>query len=292
MIRIFIVGYQRSGTTLLQSLLGAHDMLATFSESHLFKAAFRTWRVYRPVYKRRGPITPKVEKFLHENGLQALGKSDAARALQAIDTRKWVSGIELAEAILTLFDQIAIFQEKPGWLEKTPQHLYYCDLIAAAAPTAHFVHIARQGEDAVASLVVHGPKWKNGHIYASPIRSARLWNTELKRSLKYANHPQHHFVTYEDLTEQTKSEVNRLVGELGLPPNPHLFERYQNIARHVVLPEESWKALNDQSIQKRSTAREVFKESERVKVQEVLNLDLYEWFRQLARGGREFPPES
>ena len=104
MIRIFIVGYQRSGTTLLQSLLGAHDMLSTFSESHLFKKAFRTWRMYRPLYKRRGPITQKIEEFLQKNGLQALCESDAVRSLQAIDKRRWVRGIELAKAILSRRD--------------------------------------------------------------------------------------------------------------------------------------------------------------------------------------------
>ena len=282
MIRIFIVGYQRSGTTLLQSLLGAHDMLSTFSESHLFKKAFRTWRMYRPLYKRRGPITQKIEEFLQRNGLQALSESDAVRSLQAIDKRRWVRGIELAKAILTLFDQIAIAQNKSGWIEKTPQHLYYCDLIAAAEPMTKFIHIARLGEDAVASLVVNGPKWKNGDIYASPIFSARLWNTELKRSLRYAQHQQHHFVTYEDLTQNSIVEVNRLVAELGLPPDPDLFDRYPDIARRVVQPEESWKALNVKPIQKRSTVMEVFSESERAKIKKVLDVGLYERFRRIA----------
>jgi hypothetical protein len=291
MIRIFVVGYQRSGTTLLQSLLGAHDVLATFSESRLFKRAFRYWRLYRPLHKRRGPIAPRVDEFLRENGLQALCESEAVRPFQAIDKRRWVRGIELAEEILSLFDRITIVQNKSGWIEKTPQHLYYCDLIAAAAPMAHFVHIARLGEDAVASLVVSGPKWQ-GYEYASPIRSARLWNSELKRSLRYADNPQHHFVTYEDLTESPLSEVKRLFTELGVPPDPHVFDRYRDVAKQVVLPEETWKALNVQSIQRRSTFTEVFNETERSRVLNVLNAKLYERFRQLSRSGSKFSPPS
>lgn len=283
MIRIFIIGYQRSGTTLLQSLLGAHDMFSTFSESQLFKKAFRPWRIYRPFYKRRGTITQKVERFLRNNGFQILIESDSVRSLKAIDKRRWVREVELAKAILTLFDQIAITQKKSGWIEKTPQHLYYCDLIAKAAPMTKFIHIARLGEDAVASLVVNGPKWKHGDIYASPIFSARLWNTELKRSLRYAQNPQHHFVTYEDLTEHPYSEVKRLFTELGITTDPYVFDRYREIARQVVLPEETWKALNVQSIQKRSTFTEVFNETERSKVQNVLNASLYKRFRQLTR---------
>jgi Sulfotransferase family len=286
MTRIFVVGFPRSGTTLLQSLVGAHEALTTFSESHLFKLAFLPWRMYRPWHKRRNPITPRVEDFLRENGLQALGASDAARSLAALDKRRGGRGVELAKAIVSLFDQIAIAENKSGWLEKTPHHLYYCDLITKASPDAHFVHIARQGEDAVASIVSVGPKWENG-IFASPTYSARCWNEVMKRSLRYAKYPYHHFVTYEDLTMRPEIAVNRLVAGLGLPPDPNLLDRYRDVAQRVALPTEPWKALNDQPIQKRSTFNEVFNEVQRATVQGVLNPELYERFRQLAGSCRK-----
>jgi len=141
--------------------------------------------------------------------------------------------------------------------------------------------VCRPGEDAVASIVTVGPDWEGG-VFASPTYSARCWNEAMKQSLRYAEHSHHQFVTYEDLTERPEIEVDRLLAELGLPPDPHLLNRYHDVAQRVVLPNEPWKALNDQPIQKRSTFNEVFNEIERSKVQRILNPELYERFRQLA----------
>ena len=38
---IFLVGCPRSGTTLLQSLIAAHPLVTSFSESNFFGASFR-----------------------------------------------------------------------------------------------------------------------------------------------------------------------------------------------------------------------------------------------------------
>ena len=38
--RIFLVGVPRSGTTLLQALLAAHEQVTSFTESHFFSQHF------------------------------------------------------------------------------------------------------------------------------------------------------------------------------------------------------------------------------------------------------------
>jgi hypothetical protein len=88
MHRIFIVGYPRSGTTLLQSLLGAHKALATFTESELFVRALRPWRYYRPFHLRRGPIVSRATEFLRNNRSEDLVQSEALQRLKRSGQQK------------------------------------------------------------------------------------------------------------------------------------------------------------------------------------------------------------
>lgn len=46
MIRCFIVGCPRSGTTLLQAMLGAPFKVLTFPESHFFQRSFKGKRAF------------------------------------------------------------------------------------------------------------------------------------------------------------------------------------------------------------------------------------------------------
>jgi hypothetical protein len=207
--------------------------------------------------------------------------SEALQKLKGLDKKKWVRGSDIARAIVNLFDQTGVLQGKFGWLEKSPRNLYYCSLISVSAPDARFVHIARNGRDAVASYVSAAPKWKDGPRWVSPARSARLWNAEMKRSLRYAKHPMHHFVTYEDLVHRPEKEINLLVEQIGLSYDPGLLNRYQETAKRIVRPDETWKQLNVKRIQKRSTFNQVLSARQREKVERILNPRLYEQFKRV-----------
>ncbi len=288
MHRIFIVGYPRSGTTLLQSLIGSHCALTTFTESSLFIRALRPWRYYRPLHLRRDPIGLAAEEFLRENRLDHLVYLEALKELKKLDKKRWVKGIDVAGAIVNLIDQIGLSRHKSGWLEKSPRHLYYCALISESAPNAQFIHIARDGREAVASYVVAAPSWVSGPKSVTPASSARLWNAEIKRSLRYAKHPMHHFVTYEGLVQRLENETDSLVEQLGLSHDSGLLSRYQDTAKLAVRPDETWKSMNVQKIQQQSTFKQVLSAKDRDKVEQILNPGLYEQFKrviQIKRGG-------
>src|SRR5690554_3202573 len=66
MIRIFIVGMPRSGTTLLQSLLSCSPEALSFRESHLFSKIFsKRFGTFHPVV--RAPRATAAQ-FLFDNG--------------------------------------------------------------------------------------------------------------------------------------------------------------------------------------------------------------------------------
>jgi hypothetical protein len=256
-------------------------MVNLFDQISVLLRALRPWRCHQPFHLRRGLIASSATEFLRNHRLEDLVQSEALQRLKDLDNKRWVKGLDIARAIVNLFDQISVLQGKFGWVEKTPRNLYYCDLISESAPDARFVHIARNGRDAVASYVAAAPKWTIGPRWISPARSARLWNADMKRSLRYAKHPMHHLVTYEDLAQRPEKVINRLVEQLSLPFDLGLLSRYQETAKRVVRPDETWKQLNVKGIQKQSTFNQVLNGKERDKVERILNPRLYEQFKRV-----------
>ena len=62
------------------------------------------------------------------------------------------------------------------WVEKTPNHLMYIDDIASYVPEARFVHVLRNGEDVVASIVDADLSQPTRAFRGGVKRWARRWN--------------------------------------------------------------------------------------------------------------------
>jgi len=162
--RVFLVGCGRSGTTLLQSMLASHSRIASMPETWLFVsvAGYMTPRLYgyppSGVKDRLGRILDKTRLRL---GIAAKDGRDSVRNfLREMKREDLMSlfppsgrslGLQL-DACVNILDRIAQDQNRPLWLEKSPLHLGYIDLIERTIPQARFVHLLREGPDGVASI--------------------------------------------------------------------------------------------------------------------------------------------
>jgi hypothetical protein len=143
MRKLFLVGSPRSGTTLLQTILTSQLELFTLKEDPFLSpsASLAAGPLAGPAAARWGAGRCRVRFITANNALE--GSYD------------WAGVRRLADAC-RLFDQLitneAGLRGRRGWLEKTPEHMFFIDEIRRHLPTARFVHILRDGSDVVASL--------------------------------------------------------------------------------------------------------------------------------------------
>ena len=271
--RIFVVGVARSGTTLVQSLLAAHDRLTSFTESHFFSRPFSHLPMLGPVLVRNP--RPGLERFLEENEEAPEVLDDfhlpSARALLPFHTRR------ASRNFLNLLDDLAKRRGKAGWIEKTPRHLLATALIEKVAePAPHFVHVVRDGLETVASLYRASQNWEKAYDLDECVKR---WNAGISLSLALMLDPahaeNHHGVVYEELTAEPERVLSHLLPRLGLEWQPQILERFAEVSQQLITPEEEWKADVGRSIQPSATSQNVLTAEERETVRRGLNRTTY-----------------
>lgn len=298
--RIFVVGAPRSGTTLVQSLLAAHDQLTSFTESHFFSRHFTPLPAIPGLPKAlltRNPV-PRLHAFLAENdeappeAAAWFGESPRESPLSlrfrpglALQTRP------VARRFLRILDQLALRRGKSGWIEKTPLHLRYLpfleslDSLDDPPPRTDFVHVLRDGLEVVASLFKASQSWERAYTLDECIRR---WKTDISLSIlrlgaAIGDRPHDHFILYEELTTRPEPVLQRLLRDLNLPWQPTLLDRYPQTAPALITGEESWKASTASPIRPSSTSQEVLTEEQRERVRKKLGEGFYQELRELLR---------
>lgn len=161
MKRFFIVGAPRSGTTLLQSMVGCAPGMTTFRESHLYSRGL-TLRGGMAL-ALRAP-SANAARFCAENQIAGVmpGLSPLARLRSGA----------VAEYFVRILDGAARAQACKIWLEKMPRHLHYTRWIEARAARftggatgqpVQFIYLVRDGVAVALSLVRASEGWRVHH---------------------------------------------------------------------------------------------------------------------------------
>jgi hypothetical protein len=179
---IFVVGAARAGTTLMQTLLGAHPALATVeTETGIF-----TWQdLFRPD---------------RHFGLPC----DEAQAL-----------LDRSRDIVQFFDALAhLHRTRVGarrFVEKTPHHVRYLRFILGHFPNARVLNMLRDGRDCYCSA-----QSNPGMAQAESAREmAKLWREQVRARWRFEGDPRIMDVRYEDLTSEPERVLRRVAGFIG-----------------------------------------------------------------------------
>lgn len=147
-------------------------------------------------------------------------------------------------ACVDILDRIALDQDRPMWLEKSPLHLGYVDLIEQIIPEARFVHILREGPDVVASLYEatqrYAEPWRR--IYPTLDHCIDQWNHCVKLSSRYVQRARHTMVRYEELISDPEATLKRLCRFTGVEFEPEMLQSYSRTADRLTRAQEPWKA--------------------------------------------------
>lgn len=230
---VFVVGCPRSGTTLLQSMLASHGQVFTLPETHLLAN----------LPKARKPLAGLPEFY----GIRSARLARAClRELSVSRIPKGVSAYlrsSYVRSFIAWLDNCAKASGKDVWVEKTPRHLYYIDELACQAPNLRFIHLIRNGEDVVASLVEVSRSYPQ--IWGGE-RDAWVcvdrWKTDVALSLKYRTQPRHTLVRYEALVKCPEKCLESICRAIGLGYSDRMLQDRTKTAGIIGSSWEPWKA--------------------------------------------------
>jgi hypothetical protein len=243
---IFIVGYPRSGTTLLQRILAAQSGLFTFPETHYFCVIEKKiqWA------EDKENIPPDALPAIFENMVKKMELRLAVAEqmdLQQQAANKKLSSKALFEFIVTRY-LINMYPELTAlahfrWIEKTPNHAHFLERIIAMYPCAQVLHILRHPVPAIYSRKLKFPFNKE-----TPVTElAHRWNRMLLDvELFKERYPSHIFtLRYEDLVQDIERQLQEVAAFLKISFDFKILaslkqENEQN-ADAFILPSETWK---------------------------------------------------
>jgi hypothetical protein len=162
---VFIVGCERSGTTMLRLMLDSHPSLAIPNESHFIVSLYPAgW-----LAARRSPVQT-LERVLEDESFARWELDPMVVRQLATVTRP----SSYADVIRTVFAAYAAREGKPRWGDKSPTYLARIPLLAELFPGAQFIHIIRDGREVAASLASQawGPP--------TAIAGAAMWKTRVR----------------------------------------------------------------------------------------------------------------
>jgi hypothetical protein len=213
---IFIVGAPRSGTTLLQRMLRSHPRISSpTGESHFFipllrdEARFGDLSQVENVRALLEQMHERWAEFLDTDFHGVKFEIDSmANAIHARGARR------MSEVLDALFRINAEGEGKARWLDKTPYYIHHIPALLMTYPDAQFVHIIRDGRDAVLSMLERAVDIRVFNVAAG----AKLWKhyVEAGRSAGKQLAPHQYMeLRYEDILGEPVTSVRMLCEFLG-----------------------------------------------------------------------------
>ena len=211
---IFIVGVQRSGTTLLAAMLAAHSRLSCGPETHFFRrlaqvdaaslCAPDTWPCAAAQFVRsitHTGVEPHTRKSLVDK---------YRLAPDSIDTYLRTKAPSIPEILRSVTEQHMIAKAKVRWVEKTPDHLLHTAAIREYFPGAPIIHIVRDPRDVALSLM-------NVPWGVKSLLEGLLYWERLERTSRdfFSTDRLCHTVRFEDLVGSPARELQKICEFIG-----------------------------------------------------------------------------
>lgn len=179
---IFIVGCQRSGTTLLRLMLDSHPGISCGPETRFLE---------------------DLAKITTENW-QRLSHFGFTKQYWLQSIAGFFDGVQ---------SEYARRRGKARWADKTPRYALSLDFIDQLFPTCQVVHVVRDGRDVVVSH-------RHRFGYVPAVKAAEKWPRYIaaaRTSGARLGPKRYHEVRYEELVADPEATMRRLLAFLGEP---------------------------------------------------------------------------
>lgn len=235
---VFILGYPRSGTTLLQSLLATQDNILTLHETHFFTLVRDSLQI------ENGKIPfgalDKIIDVIRDKIRFSINAEEHVRFLskEGILSQKMLFEILVTDNLIDKVNDLKEL-EKKQWIEKTPDHVFKIDIINRFYPNAKFIFVLRSPEQAILSRRIN---FSNESKLSIHVHAQRWINSVEAIEAFQLEHPDKvKIIKLEDLVNDKESYVAELCDFIGIEFNREKIQDHNKIAKELVFPWEHWK---------------------------------------------------
>ena len=225
----FVLGAQRSGTTMLRLMLNNHPRLAVPHETVFITQFFRKLPQYGDLAQAEN-----MRRLLDEIAAHTLVvRGELIPDKDAVLARQPRTYAELIDAIMTCYAEA---RGKARWGDKTPYYTPDMDILHAIFPKAKFVQILRDGRDV--ALSQRKIEWCSTNSFR--LAQDWTWKTTLCHKLGRVLGPEHYLeIRYEELVRDPRAVLTQVCDFLRESFDEQMLH-YHETAKNVV-PGESLK---------------------------------------------------
>lgn len=206
---VFVVGMPRSGTTLVETILGSHPKIYPAGELNEFRNISRYFAI------QTGKPYPHWLEYADHAHLRSIG-------MQHIET---LQSLDPHAARIT---------------DKMPQNFFYIGLIRSLYPKARIIHVKRNPVDTCLSIFFQSFNLR-AHPYAHSLREAGLYYKEYEKLMchwrKVISDPFLE-IRYEDIVDNPEHVSRRLIDFADLPWDDRCLHFHE--AERTVKTASSW----------------------------------------------------
>jgi hypothetical protein len=216
----FVIGAARSGNTLLRALLVGHTAISIPPESYVLGGIARMWD--RVCYRNWDDLVRfVVGEFENHSDFHTweIDLGPARESLRGVEPARR-SAARIVDEVYRRYTEVK-FPGATMWGDKTPLNTERVFLIDRVFPGAKYIHMLRDGRDAVSSAVKVG-------LFGGGVESAcgkwllRVRNArDLGRRVAGGRFVE---LRYEDLVSDPRASVEKVCGFLGVPFEEQMME--------------------------------------------------------------------
>jgi hypothetical protein len=220
---IFVIGPERSGTTLLMTMIGCHPRISVPEVAWLYPRFSPYLHTYGDLEEPSNLRTLANEMIF---GLKTpfWGVSVNPRTV-VDDVLAYLKEKSFGGIYCAMLEWYAAQDGKPRWGEKTPYNLFFVDAILKDFPNAQFIYVQRDGRDASAEYLesAFGPT----NIYCAATiwklcqDAVKPWRNKLDES-------QWLDVRYETLVREPEDILDKVCTFLGEEYSPDMLNFHKS----------------------------------------------------------------
>lgn len=245
---MFIVGSPRSGTHWVRRIIAGHpNVINNDYESSIYKVIVgpfmfsrfflnRSWRTVLKNY-HNSHLNKWIDYEIFVDSVQKIQKTNGSN----LEKSK-----RLVEIVLDKYYYDNHGCKSKLLVEKTPDHIYYADVILEHFENALILEIIRDGRDVLKSLKSlknKGSSW----VPNRTIDQVRLWTNAIKKGIDLKSDPRYNSrwftIYYEDLIAQPVKTTKSILDFANLPFSNNTVE--QLIGKTTTTPFKDGKRTND-----------------------------------------------
>lgn len=201
---VFVVGSQRSGTTMLRLMLNAHPNLAVPFESNFIVEMYKALANYGDLSSEKN-IRQLLDDISEDTFVK---RGHLIEDKDAILEAKPETYAELLEAIFSVY---ATKRGKSRWGDKDPSYVTEIEVIYKLFPNCYVIHIVRDGRDVAGSL--KNLDWGSSNL--PKLARDWQWQVTLAHKMGAMLRDQYIEVMYENLVREPKKYLQKICDFIG-----------------------------------------------------------------------------